>query len=457
MEATTALFFILAAILAVLYFKQRSTYNQAFERYQGIENVESEIEKVKKELLKTQKAQEDTTNKLAAQNKELTDEYAKKKLVYDQLLKETSALEEEHEFISYGLYKPHFDFNTSESYEQKMLAVQDLEKTMLKNKTATLCSKEWTVEGSKQKGAQMVERNMKLMLRAFNGESDAAILKVKWNNVQKMEERIKKAYDAINKMGEPTQIRIVEKYLSLKLDELRLTYEYQEKLYQEREEQRQIREQMREEERAQKELAKAQKDAELEETRWQRALDDARKEMEKATGEELANLNTKMADLEQQLKEAHEKKERAMSQAQLTKRGHIYVISNIGSFGERVFKIGMTRRLEPLDRVRELGDASVPFEFDVHAIIFSENAPELENRLHRRFDDRRLNMVNFRKEFFNVALEEIEAAVKEMHGIFEFTMLAEAKQYRESVAIREAKLNGNMPKPRVEGAFPTAI
>lgn len=457
MEATTILLFIVAAVLAVLYLKQKSKYDLVFEKYKVVEDAESEAENVKKELLKTQKAQEDTNNKLAAQNKELAHEYAKKKLVYDQLSKETSALEEEHEFISYGLYKPHFDFNTSEGYEQKMLAVQDLEKMMLKNKTAALCNRDWIVEGSKQKGAQMVERNMKLMLRAFNGESDAAILKVKWNNVQKMEERIKKAYDAINKMGEPTQIRIVEKYLSLKLDELRLTYEYQEKLYQEREEQRQIREQMREEERAQKELEKAQKDAEQEEVRWQKALDEARKETEKVTGDELSELNTKIADLEQRLETAHEMKERAISQAQLTKRGHIYVISNIGSFGEEVFKIGMTRRLEPLDRVRELGDASVPFEFDVHAIIFSENAPELENKLHRRFDDRRLNMVNFKKEFFKVALEEIEAAVKEMHGLFEFTMLAEAKQYRESVAIREAKLNRNRPSLSVEGAFPTAL
>ncbi len=455
--SAAGLLFLIAVALAVLYLNQRSKYKRAFERYKGIEDIELEIEKTKKELQRTQKTQEDTNNKLAAQNKQLSEEYAKKKSVYDQLLKETSALEEDLEFISYGLYKPHFDFNTSEAYEQRIFAVQELQKMMLKDKTAAACSKAWTVEGSKQKGEQMVTRNIKLMLRAFNGESDAAIMKVKWNNVQKMEERIKKAYEAINKLGEPTQIRISDKYLQLKLDELHLAYEYQEKLYQEREEQRQIREQMREEEKALREAEKAKKDAEQEEIRWQKALDEAKTEMETATCEELSGLNTKIADLERQLQEAHERKERALSMAQQTKRGHVYVISNIGSFGEDVYKIGMTRRLEPLDRVRELGDASVPFEFDVHAIIFSDNAPELENKLHRLFNDRRLNMVNYKKEFFNVDLEEIESAVKEMHGTFEFTMIAEAKQYRESVAIKDAKVNGNNPAPLVENELPAAI
>lgn len=295
------------------------------------------------------------------------------------------------------------------------------------------------------------------MVRAFNGESDAAIMKVKWNNVQKMEERIKKAFEAINKLGEPTKIAITEKYLQLKLDELHLAYEYQEKLYQEREEQRQIREQMREEEKAQRELEKAQKDAELEELRKEDALIKARRELEAATGEELNRLNEQVAKLEQQLEEAREKKERALSMAQQTKKGHIYVISNIGSFGEDVYKIGMTRRLEPMDRVKELGDASVPFEFDVHAIIYSENAPELENKLHRRFDDKRINMVNYKKEFFNVSLEEVADAVKEMHGDFEFTLIAEAKQYRETLAIREPATQAAAIDDVVEREFPTSI
>lgn len=452
----TLLFLLIAAILGVLYLKQRSKYYRAFEKYKGIEDVEAEIEKAKKEFQKTKESQEDVNKKLAAQNKQLTEEYAKKRLVYDKLSKEVNSLEENLEIMSYGLYKPHFDFNTSEEYKEKIIANRNLQKQMLKDKIAAVCKITWKVEGSEKKGEQMVIRNIKLLLRAFNGEADAAILKVRWNNVQKMEETIKKAYEAINKMGETTQIQIEEKYLNLKLEELYLAYEYQETLYQEREEQKQIREQMREEEKAQRELEKAAQEAEQEELRRQHALDEARKEMEKATGEELSKLADKIAILEQQLKEAQEK-ERAISQAQLTKSGHIYVISNIGSFGEDVYKIGMTRRLEPMDRVRELGDASVPFEFDVHAIIYSENAPELENKLHRYFDDKRVNLVNYKKEFFNISLEEIADAVKELHGDFDFTLIAEAKQYRETLALREPVTPAAAIDDIVDREFPESI
>ena len=126
-----------------------------------------------------------------------------------------------------------------------------------------------------------------------------------------------------------------------------------------------------------------------------------------------------------------------MSMAQQTRRGHVYIISNIGSFGENVYKIGMTRRLDPMDRVRELGDASVPFPFDVHAIIFCEDAPTLEAKLHRALEQKRVNLINPRKEFFNVSLEEIENLVHENDATIEFTKLAEARDYRESMAIKK--------------------
>lgn len=165
-------------------------------------------------------------------------------------------------------------------------------------------------------------------------------------------------------------------------------------------------------------------------------MDKARKELGSASQNEVDELNSQISSLEKKLQEAHERKERAISMAQMTKVGHIYVISNIGAFGEDVVKIGMTRRLDPLDRVRELGDASVPFQFDVHAIIYSENAPQLENELHKKFNDRRLNRINNRKEFFKASLEEIEIFVKEHAGAeIEFTKVAEAREYRETLII----------------------
>lgn len=141
------------------------------------------------------------------------------------------------------------------------------------------------------------------------------------------------------------------------------------------------------------------------------------------------------------LKETKKNKEDVLYRVQNTRAGYVYIISNIGSFGENVFKIGMTRRLEPLDRVKELGDASVPFTFDVHGMIFSEDAPALENALHKAFTERRLNRVNERKEFFRVDLKEIENVVKKNHNkTVEFTKLAEAEEYRKSVQIEKKSL-----------------
>lgn len=231
------------------------------------------------------------------------------------------------------------------------------------------------------------------------------------------------------------QCKITEAYVDLKLQELHLVHEYQEKVQAEKEEQRRIREQMREEEIAQRELEKARQEAEREEKRYGDALIKARQEVELAAGEKQQKLLSQIEALQRRLEEAHANKERAIARAQMTRSGHVYVISNIGSFGEDVYKIGMTRRLDPLDRVRELGDASVPFQFDVHAVIYSNDAPGLESVLHRAFQNRRINRVNERKEFFNVTIDEIAQVVRQHHAEIELTRVAEAKEYRQSLAM----------------------
>ena len=243
------------------------------------------------------------------------------------------------------------------------------------------------------------------MLLDFNGECDSLIAKVKWNNASKVKERIEKSYENINKLGKTSQIEISIDFLKLKLKEFALTYEYEQKKYEEKEEQRRIREQMREEEKVQKELERAQREAEDEEKRYQKALDKAKQELLNANNVEIEALNEQIKSLENKLTEAHEKKERAISLAQLTKVGHIYVISNIGSFGDDVYKIGMTRRLDPIDRGKELGDASGPVTFDVHAIIYSENAPQLENEIHKKFNYSRLNRINNRRDLLRTKVQ----------------------------------------------------
>jgi len=212
---------------------------------------------------------------------------------------------------------------------------------------------------------------------------------------------------------------------------------------------KQQEEELREEEKAKREFEQAQKEAEKEEANYQKALDKARKEMELATGEKHDKLQAQIERLEQELKAAQEKKERALSMAQQTKRGHVYIISNIGSFGENVYKIGMTRRLEPTDRIRELGDASVPYLFDIHAMIYSDEARTLEYELHKAFTNKKVNMLNYRKEFFNVTLDEIEQQIKTIGIDAEFSRLPEAMEYRETLAILE-RLNSRVVPKTVE-------
>jgi len=261
-----------------------------------------------------------------------------------------------------------------------------------------------------------------------------------------MEQRVDNSFEAINELGGVMHVSITADYLKLKLAELRLTHEYEEKRYQEREEQRKAREQIREEEKAKEEIEKAREDAEQEEERYQKALAKAREESEKATGAQLQKLTEQISSFESKLDEARQRKERAISRAQLTKSGFVYVVSNIGSFGEHVVKIGMTRRLEPMDRIRELGDASVPFPFDLHAMLYSDNAPDLESAIHGLLGDRQINLVNRRKEFFRgVTVDEIEAFVKSRGLSAQFIKLAEAKEFRETLARRE-KAAEKMPQ-----------
>lgn len=446
--------------------KQTETDLETFKgKYKGIIDVDSEITKRTNDLTKLKADLENLSADFSKQKEQLNADFKSKRDVYESLLKEISILEENLEDISFGLYKPHFTYSTSEEFKQKLTQIVDQQKDVIKNEKATFCPAKWTVEGSEAKGKKMVKEASKLMLRAFNGECDAAIAKVNWSNIANMEARIQKAFDAINKLGSTNQISITSEYMRLKLDELYLEFELEQKLQAEKEEQRAIKEQMREEEKALKELEKAAKDAQLEEERYAKALEKAKADVEKAKGAELEKLNQKIKELNESLEKAHLQKERAISQAQLTKSGHVYIISNIGSFGENVYKIGMTRRLEPLDRVKELGDASVPFDFDVHGLIYSEDAPGLENTLHKHLDSKRLNLVDTRAEFFVTTIEEIEKILEDFNLSVQLTKLAEAKEYRESISIRQAKekaLNNqaDIPKTQVEKQlekFPTSL
>lgn len=279
---------------------------------------------------------------------------------------------------------------------------------------------------------------IQFVIDAFNGKVDSILSRGKADNHGKLAQEIRDAFTLVNVNGTAFRnAKISQEYLDSRLEELKWGATVRALKDREREEQRELREQIREEERARKEYEKAMRDAEKQEAAIKKAMEQMQKRIDAANEAQRAEYQTKLDELEAKLKEAEEKNQRALSMAQQTRVGHVYVISNIGSFGENVFKIGMTRRLEPKDRVRELGDASVPFQFDIHAMIYCEDAPTLEKELHRKFMLMQVNKVNPRKEFFRLGIKEIKAAVEAMNIDAHWTITAEALEYRESQRIEQ--------------------
>ena len=340
---------------------------------------------------------------------------------------------------SFGLYEPCFDFANSDGYRDELANIRNQQKELIRNGLAATGNTNWSVNNSTAKGQKMVKDMQKLLIRAFNSECDELVSKVKFNNIQSAQKRMAASRDAISKLGSIMQISISSEYFNLKIDELHLAYEYQLKKQDEKEEQRRIREELREQAKLEKELEDARRNIVKEQTHYQNALDKLKKQLESTSDEsQRLALEEKKTELESHLDELETSLEEVDYRAANQKAGYVYIISNIGAFGENIYKIGMTRRLEPLERVHELGGASVPFPFDVHAMIFSDNAPALEAALHRAFDSKKVNMVNTRREFFNVTLSEIESVVRANYDkSVEFTEFPPAEQYRQSLKMRE--------------------
>jgi hypothetical protein len=415
--------------------RYKSVIDAEAERQKILGDLELNKTKLLNDIQQIELNHQQSLQSLNVQIDQSNQEFSKLQENIETIRQEIALLDETASMQSFGFYNPRFSFESSSRYQLELERIRSLQKAMISSKSAAFCTAEWSVNGSRAEGRKQTNQSIKLILRALNGECDAAIAKVKYNNVKVMEARILKTFEALNKLVSVQSIYLSSDFLNSKLEELYLVHEYQEKVQEEKEEQRRIKEEMREEDLARREIEKALADAEREESRYADALRKAREEVETSAGQKQAKLLAQIQLLQERLIEAQSNRERAISRAQMTRSGHVYVISNIGSFGENIYKIGMTRRLDPLDRVRELGDASVPFRFDVHAIIYSEDAPTLEHKLHQKFHNRRVNQVNHRREFFQVTLDEISEAVHEFHGQIEFTLLAEAEEYRKTLAV----------------------
>ena len=274
---------------------------------------------------------------------------------------------------------------------------------------------------------------------AFNGKADSILAGAKADNFGTLKQKLTDTFTIVNHNGKAFRnARINEAYFQLRLEELRLACLLAEIRKRDIEEQRRIKEQMREEEKARREIEKALADAAKEEALLQKAMANVRAQLEQANAAQKAVYEAQIAELERKYQEAEDRNKRALSMAQQTKSGHVYIISNEGSFGQDVFKIGMTRRLDPLDRVRELSSASVPFAFDVHAMIWSEDAPALETMLHKKFAPFQVNKANFRKEFFRLPLSTIRSELESYGLHVKWTLASESSEYLDTIAIEKA-------------------
>ncbi len=331
-------------------------------------------------------------------------------------------LDDDHVLQAVGIYRYHHPLEHAASYKDRLKLINDQVSALVKSKQAIERSSMFTFDNSLAKGRKMTDDLSKLMLRAYNAEVDASIRSLKAGNVVTAKKRIEASRANIAKLGRMMEMRISDEFHSLRLKEVELTADFQMKKQEEREAEREERARLREEKQVQEELARQREALDKEQSHLQQAL----------AG--LAETGETDPLLEARLKEVADAIAHNDFRAANVRAGYVYVISNRGAFGEGVVKIGLTRRLEPRERIAELSGASVPFRFDVHALFFTEDAVGLEAELHEHFAMQRLNHANHRKEFFFATPEEVRSVLMDKVGsLLEFVEHADATEYFQSV------------------------
>jgi hypothetical protein len=410
--------------------KENDRLKTYFEQIQGMDYI-----KINEEIaqLKADK------NRLTADKDKLSQELKQVNAELQEKGKNLLSADDDIMFETFALYKPHFSFQTSAEYKQRLDGIRDKQKSLIKSDWAALSGTEWTVNNSKVEGTKMVKDLKKLLIRSFNNECDYCVDNVKFNNHESSEKRITVSFDILNKLGKFAQVSLSNEYKKLKFDELYLAYEYQMKKQEEKEELGRKREEIREQQKLEREIEAAREKIAKERKHYTQAISELTQRILSSTDEqELNDLNLKLEKLQGERAYLDDEEKLIDYREKNAKAGYIYIISNIGAFGKDVFKIGMTRRLEPNERIYELGDASVPFPFDTHALIFSYNAPELEAKIHQHFHKNRLNKINNRREFFTADIDELEQVIRENYDkIVDFVKIPPAEQYRESLLIGE--------------------
>lgn len=479
-----SLFLILSLVFIYLYFiekeklKKYETLNKNYiEKYNGLEllnnninNARSNLNKVfekEKSILKQASDKKTLIEKsILENNNELNNIKSEK----NKILKELSLYNEAFNYFEYGIYEPIFKHDDNEKYKNEIKKSIDEQKSLLKDNKAIINKSVKYPSETKAEHNKRITSINKNVLSVFNLEADNIMNSINPTNYNKLIERFTKTYETLNKnnsINDIHSLHISQRYFYAKKNEIISKFKYEEAKFKIKQEQDSIKAQMREEERESKIIErerekalkiaqKAQSDEDKFNEELKKAQEDLKNILEADFNKKMnlshiqsqqmkTDMEQKIAALQLELNQAAVLKTRSLSMAQQTKKGYIYVISNVGSFGENIYKIGMTRRIEPMDRIKELSNASVPFEFDVHAMIYSEDAPALEKELHNNFVNYRVNLVNLRKEFFRIELSEIENYLNSKNVNHEMIITSLARDFHETSSIKISSEKSKKP------------
>ncbi|OYQ64675.1 DUF4041 domain-containing protein [Aerococcus sp. 1KP-2016] len=359
-----------------------------------------------------------------------------------ELKKQISDAKKDIEILDYGFYERKYKFSDSQKYKEKIAKIRDEEKKMVKDDRAGIIVNPMQLNGSASKGKTMQNQLIKAMIRGFNGEADALLVKITVSNVESKINALERTYTQLNTLYKRNEITIHPAYLKLKKEELYLAAEFEMQKEAEKQLLREQREKEKEDKKLQKEIATKRAQLNKDRTHYSNMIQKVKELLKVTAVEDHEDLLRQLAEYENKLTELDDIEENIDFREGHATAGYVYIISNIGSFGENVYKIGVTRRLEPLERIRELSSASVPFQFDVHALIFSENAFGLENEIHKKLTKYRVNQINERKEYFKVPFTIIQEILDNHSELaIEVTEDAEAFEYRQTQLLLKNRKN----------------
>ena len=389
----------------------------------------------RKEALLSRKPVGQLIQELTEKIQETSQSLSQGKGYLPRLIEDISILTKKLQSIEYGIQPPVFGHMDNETFKSKITEESKAQLALIASGRAITVPNSFEFFGSKKDGDKMVVAYGDLLLRALNSEFDTIRKKMRHKTREGATTKLYRVADQLEKLGETVGCSISDKYIKLKDKELDVWWTDLDEKELSKQQRKQQQVLLREQTKSQKDDSE---DLEDEVFYKQSDLKKAQELAKQLSGIDADSAKLEIAKITEEIAEIEEKLSRSMSQAQITRAGFIYVISNVGSFGIGVVKIGMTRRLEPILRVKELGDASVPFVFDVHTMAFVDDAPTIEKLLHQRFSDSRVNKHNLRKEFFRVSPEEVKTAMEDMGINSEWYFQAEAREFNESNQIRSA-------------------